>query len=76
MAEALTPGFEDTPVMVYKGGDSPVSDGRTWWSLNQLCLNQMLKRVGFRDVVLVDRHKGILRRDWYMYDRAVIHATK
>ena len=76
MAETLTPGFGDTPVMVYKGGDSPLADGRTWWSFNRLCLEQMLKRVGFRDVVLVGRHQGILRRDWWRYDRAVIHATK
>jgi hypothetical protein len=29
MAEALTPGFEDVPVMVYKGGDKLIADGRT-----------------------------------------------
>jgi len=76
MADSLTPGFEDVPVMVYKGGDRIVSDGRTWWGFNRLCLEQMLRRVGFRDVALVGRHQGILRRAWAAYDRVVIHATK
>ena len=76
MADSLTPGFENVPVMVYRGGDRIVSDGRTWWSFNRLCLEQMLRRVGFRDVALVGRHEGILRRAWGAYDRIVIHATK
>jgi tRNA (mo5U34)-methyltransferase len=77
MTDAPTPGFDGIPVMVYRGGESPLSDGRTWWNLNQLCLEQMLKRVGFRDVAVVGRHQGILRRDgWSMYDRPVIRATK
>jgi predicted SAM-dependent methyltransferase len=75
-AVTLTPGFDDVPVMVYKGGDRIVADGRTWWGFNRLCLEQMLRRVGFRDVALVGRHQGILRREWAPYDRMVVHAIK
>lgn len=76
VAQHLEPKPADIPVMLYTGGDKAVSDGRTWWMLNRLCLEQMLKRIGFRQVAVVGRHTGIQRRGWWPYDRAVIHATK
>jgi hypothetical protein len=37
---------------------------------------QMLQRVGFRDIRVVGRVTGTVRRIWSPFDRLVIHATK
>jgi hypothetical protein len=63
------------PAMCFMGGDEH-ADTRSWWLPNRACLEQMLRRVGFKDVRLVGRHRDILRRHWYPIDRAVLHARK
>ncbi len=64
------------PAMRYTGGDGPCADHRSWWCPNRLCLEQMLRRVGFREVRLVGRHRTLLRRHWKHISRPVLHATK
>lgn len=62
--------------MVYVGGEKRTGDKRTWWLPNILCFEQMLKRLGFRDVKVVGYHKGIQRPSGSIYKRTIIHATK
>lgn len=69
----------DEPLMSYQGGDARGrTDSRTWWLCNRLCLEQMLKRVGFAEV----RQVGMLPLypgrggQWWMENQAVFHATK
>jgi tRNA (mo5U34)-methyltransferase len=64
------------PAMRYTGGDGPCGDHRSWWRPNRLCLEQMLRTVGFREVRLVGRHRSVLRRHWAPVDRPVLHAVK
>ncbi len=68
---------EDNPLpqALYIGGDSP-NDGRAWWLPNWACFRQMLERLGFRDVRIVDHMSGVARRDWGIYYRAIIEASK
>jgi SAM-dependent methyltransferase len=67
------PGIE-TPVLSFVGLNQ--NDTRVWWSFNRPSLEQMLLRVGFRNVVDVGRYSGVHRRVWSGYDRLVMHAFK
>jgi hypothetical protein len=51
-------------------------DNRSWWRPNRACLEQILKRVGFRRVDLIGRPRSILRRHWLTVDRPIFHASK
>ncbi len=64
------------PVMHYVGGDNPGADEISWWWPNELCLTQLLKKLGFRDAVRVGSHSGALRPSGYVYERAILRATK
>lgn len=64
------------PTMLYVGGEKRTGDKRTWWLPNIPCFEQILKRLGFRDVKVVGYHKGIHRPSGGIYKRAIIHATK
>lgn len=62
--------------MAYLGGE--ILDSRTWWYPNRLCLEQMLKRVGFKDVKRVGAHDPFPGRggEWMTVGHSVFHATK
>jgi len=51
------------------------SEGRTWWLMSKLCLENMLKRVGFRTVTQVGAYSGILRRVGVTYQREVLMGS-
>ncbi|MBI3735496.1 methyltransferase domain-containing protein [Candidatus Sumerlaeota bacterium] len=70
--------FEDEPVMVYTGGETRRGDGRTWWYPTRRCLEQMLKRLGFREVVEMGYFAGEIHTDIHsgMYKKAIVHAKK
>ncbi|TMI16680.1 methyltransferase domain-containing protein [Candidatus Bathyarchaeota archaeon] len=64
------------PIMRYIGGEERSGDNRSWWIPNRLCLEKMLKRLGFKTVAVVGHHTGVLRPEGHVYDRSIIHATK
>jgi SAM-dependent methyltransferase len=64
------------PVMHYIGGERRGGDSRSWWLPDRLCFEQMLTRLGFKNVSVVGHHTGVLRPEGYVYDRTIIHATK
>lgn len=66
------------PVMQYGGGDgwNDLGDNRSWWTPNRLCMEQMLKRVGFKNVSMVGQHSGTARSEGFSWVRPIIHATK
>lgn len=64
------------PVMHYVGGDDPRADEISWWWPNESCLAQLLKKLGFRDVVRVGSHSGSLRPSGFVYERAILKASK
>lgn len=62
------PEAEDLrPAMVYVGGEKRTGDKRTWWLPNILWFEQILKRLGFKDVKVVGYHKGIQRSSEDIY---------
>ena len=64
------------PVMHYVGGDHLAADEVSWWWPNEACLVQLLKKLGFREVLHVGHHTGALRPSGYVYDRAILKAVK
>jgi SAM-dependent methyltransferase len=76
LSQDLVKAHSRTPLLWYIGSDTSGFDNRSWWIPNQLCLEQMLKRVGFKQVEVVGRHFPIIRRHWKRGDRFLIHATK
>jgi hypothetical protein len=75
LTQQLADEDNPTPQALYIGGDAP-NDGRAWWLPNWACFQQMLRRLGFRDVRIVDHITGVSRREWGMYYRAIIEASK
>lgn len=62
--------------MLYVGGENPAEDDLSWWLPNKPCMEQMLKKLGFRTVEEVGRNRGVLRPSGYPFDRTILHATK
>ena len=64
----------DAPLIYFI--DSRKTDARSWWSFTRSSLEQMLLRVGFRNVVDAGRYSGVNRRTGSRCDRLVLHALK
>jgi tRNA (mo5U34)-methyltransferase len=64
------------PMMLYAGGATPSLDRRTWWYPNKVCLDQMLKRLGFRTVEIVGHPDVVYRPKGRPHRIAVVHASK
>ena len=76
IAQAL-PGPDDAaPSMLYVGGEVPGYDDITWWLPNLRCMEQMLRKLGFREVRVTGRNIGYLRPGGVRYDRTILHATR
>lgn len=62
------------PLMLFTGN---ARDRRTWWHANAACLEQMLRRVGFRDVKQVGRHSPAGKGGrWVLSNQTIFHAVK
>jgi tRNA (mo5U34)-methyltransferase len=55
------------PMMCYRGGDKAGQDGFDWWLPNVTCLEQLLKKMGFKKVEAVGRLAG---------GKTVLHASR
>ena len=76
LSQVIPGSPEDKPVMGYVGGDIPGSDEVSWWLPNMACMIQLLKKLGFRDVMEIGRNRGVLRPSGFAYDRPILHALK
>lgn len=75
ISQHLPKTLEFQPAMFYLAGDKLGEDAATWWLPNTSCFEQILKKLGFNEVV-VGSYSGFLRPVGIPYERAVIHATK
>jgi tRNA (mo5U34)-methyltransferase len=64
------------PAMLYVGGDKAGDDRSVWWLMNRLCLEQILRRLGFKEIAVVGEHSGLMRPEGALYKRTIIHATR
>lgn len=75
IAQDTGDGREREATMRYIGGDK-AEDNVCWWLPNTLCLEQVLRKLGFKDVSVVGKNIGVLRPAGVSFDRTIIHATK
>ena len=67
---------EDVPAMLYTGGAVPEEDEVNWWMPNRSCLEQLLRKLGFREVREMGRHTAIVRSSGFPVERTVLHAIR
>lgn len=67
---------EDVPAMLYTGGAVPAEDDVNWWVPNRSCLEQLLRKLGFREVREMGRHTAIVQSSGYAVERTVLHAIR
>lgn len=63
------------PIMEYVGGPR-ANEGITWWYPNYRCLEQLLRKLGFRDVYIAGRNSFCVRPNGHRYDSVTIHAHR
>jgi tRNA (mo5U34)-methyltransferase len=76
LSQVMPEDNKGQPVMHYVGGEDSKSDELSWWWPNESCLAQLLKKLGFRDVVRVGKHTGTLRPSGFGYERSILRAVK
>jgi hypothetical protein len=76
IAQQLADTADLGPAQLWLAGDVPGQDDGAWWEPNLACLEQVLRKFGFRSVEVVGVHTGILRPAAAPYCRTVIHAKR
>ena len=65
----------DAPAMHYVGG-SKRGEGISWWFPNYSCLEQLLLKLGFKDVHIAGKHASLVKPAGHYYHSVVIHAQR
>ena len=76
LAQGMPDSPDSAPAMLYKGGKDIEDDEVSWWWPNQSCLSQILNKLGFKTVLDVGHHTGIVRPAGFAYDRTILHAIR
>jgi O-methyltransferase len=76
VVEQCPGAVDDPPALLYRGGSSPEEDEVQWWLMNRACLEQILRKLGFREVREVGRHVAVMQTSGYQVERTVLHATR
>ncbi len=76
----ISQGFPDVegslPAMLYVGGDIPGQDAISWWLPNLACLQDLLRKLGFREASLFGVCQGIVRPSGHRFTNGVVHASR
>ena len=67
---------DDPPALLYKGGANTEEDNVNWWLANRACMEQMLRKLGFRMVLDKGRHTAVLAPTGFAVERTVLHAVR
>jgi len=76
IAQEMPGMFDDAPAMLYRGGENPGEDDICWWLPNEACFHQLLKKLGFGEVVAVGNNEGMLRPAGFWFSRRILHARR
>jgi hypothetical protein len=76
IVERIPGSSTDVPAMLYTGGARPGEDDVNWWLPNRSCLEQLLRKLGFREVREAGRHTAIVQSSGFAVERTVLHATR
>jgi tRNA (mo5U34)-methyltransferase len=75
IAQNMSCESPDAPAMQYVGG-SKRGEGITWWFPNYNCLEQLLLKLGFKDVHIAGKHANLVRPGGQYYHSVVVHAQR
>lgn len=64
------------PGMRYIGGGTAGEDGFAWWLADRVCLEQLLKKLGFKHVEVIGEYSGFMRPVGLPYKRTIVHAYR
>jgi SAM-dependent methyltransferase len=76
LIERIPGSLDDAPALLYTGGGDPVVDEVNWWLANRACLEQLLRKLGFREVREAGRHTAIVQATGFAVERTVLHAVR
>ena len=76
IAQAMPELLGRLPALVYVGGDNPLEDEVSWWHPTAECFVQLLKKLGFRHVAEMAKHRGVLMPAAFPFERTVLHALR
>jgi len=76
IAQVMPGSPADPPAILYDGGETTGEDRISWWLPNEKCFKQLLRKLGFADVVAVGNHEGIHRPAGNFFSRRIIHAKR
>lgn len=74
--ERIPGSLADVPAMLYTGGAIPDEDDVNWWLPNRSCLEQLLQKLGFREVREAGHHTAIVQSSGFAVERTVLHAIR
>jgi len=76
LIERIPGSVDDPPALLYTGGADPAVDEVNWWLANRACLEQLFRKLGFREVREAGRHTAILQPTGLPVERTVLHAVR
>jgi tRNA (mo5U34)-methyltransferase len=76
LSQTMDNSPDGVPAMHYVGGEEAGKDAISWWLPNRPCMEQMLRKLGFRTVEVVGANDGWVRPSCYFYTRTVLHARR
>jgi hypothetical protein len=76
IVERIPGASSDVPAMLYTGGSVPAEDEVNWWQPNRACLEQLLRKLGFREVREAGHHTAIVQSSGFSVERTVLHAIR
>ena len=74
--KALELGYADLEKYFWYHTIDLGNDSAAWWVPNGRCFEQVLKKLGFKDVAVVGKHSGFMRPAGISYERSIIHAKR
>jgi tRNA (mo5U34)-methyltransferase len=76
LSQVIPDGLCSQPAMLYVGGERAQDDDISWWWPNKPCLEQILKKLGFRTVREVGCNRGVIYPAGHSFERPIIYANK
>jgi tRNA (mo5U34)-methyltransferase len=75
LAQNMSCERSDTPAMQYVGGTTRGA-GISWWFPTYACLEQILLKLGFKEVHIAGKHTSLVRPAGHTYQSVVVHAQR
>jgi hypothetical protein len=76
LSQEVPESLGSKPAVRYVGGEKLGEENMRWWLPNVACLQQILKKLGFKEVEVVGRNRGVTNPGGVYFDRPIIQARK